>query len=128
MHGQSFSCTYLPSSDSRGRFKAKICSCFTNCHSATQLSSSSLLKQWFSNFVGPWTILRKNLMEHFAMLPPCIIYCTVKVTVFRHVLQRFYGTLCGPLEILVHLDSIENHCCSIYSCNLFIGNLLVSLY
>jgi len=29
----------------------------------------------------------------------CIIYCTAKVTLFRNVLSRVYGTLCGPLEI-----------------------------
>jgi len=38
----------------------------------------------------------------------------VKVTIFRSVLSRIYGTLCGPLEIpggppVVHLDHVENY-------------------
>jgi len=53
-------------------------------------------------------------MDHFAILTPYVIFCTVEVTLFRNVLSGIYGTLCGPLEIpgeppLVHLDHIENH-------------------
>jgi len=53
-------------------------------------------------------------MYHFAMLTPHeqlvkhknlkMVLRTAKVTIFRKVLSRIYGTLCGPLE-----DHVENH-------------------
>jgi len=48
------------------------------------------------------------------MLTPYIICCTVKVTIFKNILSRIYGTICGPLKIpggspVVYLEHVENH-------------------
>jgi len=45
---------------------------------------------------------------------PYMIYCTIKVTIFEHVLSRIYKTLCEPLEIpggqpMVDPSKVENH-------------------
>jgi len=52
-------------------------------------------------------------MDRFVVLTPYIIYCTVKVTIFRNVLSVICGSLCRPLEIpggppVAHLDHVEN--------------------
>jgi len=43
--------------------------------------------------------LKKHPMDQFAMLTPSYtIYGTAKVTIFRNVSSRIYGTLGGRLE------------------------------
>jgi len=49
-----------------------------------------ILYQWFSTVFWPVDhLFEKNPTDHFAMLTPYIIYCTVEVTAFRTFYERF---------------------------------------
>jgi len=74
------------------------------------------LNQWFSTFLGPWTIFLNKISDGpFAMLTPH--EQLVKTVLYigrwtqRHFQSRIYGTFFGPLEIspVVHQDHTENH-------------------
>ena len=64
------------------------------------------LQRCFSIIPGPWTtFLKKFPMDHLAVLTPHeqqVENVLHKVTIFRNVLSRFYGTLCEPLESVDH--------------------------
>jgi len=89
--------------------------CKTNGTNQVKIKALALNLRWSVARLC-WSVvhLSENSMDHFAMLAPYIIYCTVLVTISRNVLLRIHGTLCGPLEIpgrppMVHLDHVDNH-------------------
>jgi len=96
-------------------------------------SASFILARWLSTFLAHGRTFYKNIRwTNFLCWPKLqtrkpekssfIIYCAVKVTIFKNILSRIYGTFCGPLEILGESPVVQHGCGCLCTLNMYIIN------